>query len=76
TLDILKIINYFRDDFYVKEIIRLIEYKIYLLEDKILKVNNSEECGIIVKSGFKKLDLSVSNYFEQLKEYIFKNSGE
>jgi hypothetical protein len=75
SMKILNIINHFRNNHALKSILRYLEYEIYLRTDKI-KVNDSNNCGIVVVKKGKKLDLSLENYLNQLKEKMFSHLEE
>ncbi len=73
TFKILNIISKLRDEIYLKEILRFLEYQVYLNLESNVEVNNEENCGIIIKQDGKKINCSLSNYLNQLQVQIEKN---
>lgn len=75
SLAILQVILSCRDIKYFKQICRFLKSKLDLNKDYIEKIENPDNCGLIVYKNSKKIDLSLEEYLNQLKLCLLKKKN-
>jgi len=76
TIEILEIIKNLRDSYYIKEICRYLEYEVYLRSNKMIQYSDNQNCGIVSIQNGKKIDLSLVNYLDKMKDKIIDKMEE